>query len=122
MADTKFPAAAWTVLDSPADAGWSVEALDGARRFSESIQTAALMVVEGGRVVAQWGDVARRYKCHSIRKSLLSALYGLHLESGAIDLAKTLAVREASHQTYSLRITAATPSSRRRSGRACRAC
>jgi CubicO group peptidase (beta-lactamase class C family) len=90
-AAAKFPAAAWTVLDSPSDAGWSVEALDGARRFSESIQTAALMVVEGGRVVAQWGDVARRYKCHSIRKSLLSALYGLHVENGTIDLAKTLA-------------------------------
>jgi CubicO group peptidase (beta-lactamase class C family) len=49
------------------------------------------MIVENGEVVAQWGDVERRYKCHSIRKSLLSALIGLHVETGAIDLGRTLA-------------------------------
>jgi CubicO group peptidase (beta-lactamase class C family) len=48
------------------------------------------MVVHGGEVVAQWGDVEKRYKCHSIRKSLLSALIGLHVEAGVIPLGKTL--------------------------------
>lgn len=62
-----------------------------ARAFAESIGTAALMVVQGGDVIAQWGDLEKRYKCHSIRKSLLSALIGLHVEGGAIDLGKTLA-------------------------------
>jgi CubicO group peptidase (beta-lactamase class C family) len=48
------------------------------------------MIVENGEVVAQWGDVERRYKCHSIRKSLLSALIGQQVEAGRIDLGKTL--------------------------------
>ena len=49
------------------------------------------MVVHRGRPVAQWGDVTARYKCHSIRKSLLSALIGLHVQEGRIDLEQPLA-------------------------------
>jgi CubicO group peptidase (beta-lactamase class C family) len=64
--------------------------LDAARRKAEEIGSAAVMIVQDGEVVAQWGDVGARYKCHSIRKSLLSALVGLHVESGAIDLGKTM--------------------------------
>ena len=70
--------------------GWDERALDEARKRSQAIGSAAVMVVAGGQVVAQWGDIERRYKCHSIRKSLLSALIGLHVETGAIDLNKTL--------------------------------
>jgi CubicO group peptidase (beta-lactamase class C family) len=78
-------------MPSPPDRSWSMQALEEARRRSEAIGSAAVMIVEGGMVVAQWGDVERRFKCHSIRKSLLSALIGIHVESGAIDLGKTLA-------------------------------
>ena len=70
--------------------GWSAPALEEARRCSEAIGSAAVLVVENGEVLAEWGDVARRYKCHSIRKSLLSALIGLHVEDGTIPLGKTL--------------------------------
>ena len=69
---------------------WSAAALEDAKRHAEAIGSAAFMVVDGGEVVTQWGDVERRYKCHSIRKSLLSALIGLHVESGAIELGKTI--------------------------------
>jgi CubicO group peptidase (beta-lactamase class C family) len=61
-----------------------------ARRRSEEIGSAAVMVVQHGKVLAQWGDVTHRYKVHSIRKSFLSALIGLHVETGAIDLGKTI--------------------------------
>lgn len=86
-----WPGAEWGAMPSPAEGGWSAQGLEEARRCSEEIGSAAVMIVEGGAVVAQWGDVERRYKCHSIRKSLLSALIGIHVESGAIDLGKTLA-------------------------------
>jgi len=69
---------------------WSAAKLDAAKRHADAIGSAAVMVVENGEVIAQWGDVERRYKCHSIRKSLLSALIGLHVETGAIDLGKSL--------------------------------
>jgi len=47
--------------------------------------------VDGGRVLAAWGDTDRRVNCHSVRKSFLSALYGIEVEKGAIDLSATMA-------------------------------
>ncbi|HEX5128719.1 MAG TPA: serine hydrolase [Usitatibacter sp.] len=85
-----WPGADWAPMPAPSDRGWSAEGLEAARRKSEEIGSAAVMIVQDGLVVAQWGDVAHRYKCHSIRKSLLSALVGLHVEDGDIDLNKTL--------------------------------
>ena len=85
-----WPQPQWEVMASPEKGGWAAAKLAQARAQADAIGSAAVMIVEGGLVVAQWGDVERRYKCHSIRKSLLSALIGLHVESGAIDLDKTL--------------------------------
>ncbi len=48
------------------------------------------MIVTGGRVVSAWGNVISRYNVHSIRKSLLSALIGIHEEAGRIDLGASL--------------------------------
>ena len=70
---------------------WSRACLEAARDYAEKIATAAVMIVHRGKPVYQWGDVAARYKCHSIRKSLLSALIGIHVEAGRIDLERTLA-------------------------------
>jgi CubicO group peptidase (beta-lactamase class C family) len=86
-----WPGVEWGIAVSPADREWDAARLEQARTYSASIGSAAVMVVQGGLVVAQWGEIERRYKCHSIRKSFLSALIGLHVESGAIDLEQTLA-------------------------------
>jgi CubicO group peptidase (beta-lactamase class C family) len=40
--------------------------------------------------VAAWGDVERRFKCHSIRKSLLSSLYGVYVTKGLLDINRSL--------------------------------
>lgn len=72
-------------------AGWSSDALERARQYASTIATAAVMIVHRGHPVYQWGDVSARYKCHSIRKSLLSALIGIHVDTGRIDLTRTLA-------------------------------
>ena len=48
------------------------------------------MVIYNGAILAQWGETSRRFMCHSIRKSLLSALYGIAVEKGAIDIDETL--------------------------------
>ena len=86
-----WPGKTWASMASPAKRGWSMAALDDARAYGDRIGSAAVMIVEGGEVVSQWGEIERRYKCHSIRKSLLSALIGLHVDTGEIDLGKTLA-------------------------------
>jgi len=62
-----------------------------ARAYFDAIDSAAVMVVYDGAVLAAWGNVQTRYMCHSVRKSLLSALYGVHVAEGRIDLDKTLA-------------------------------
>ena len=48
------------------------------------------MIVQNGVVVAEWGDVAVKSPAHSVRKSLLSALIGIAVEEGKIDLSSTL--------------------------------
>ena len=64
---------------------------DRAWRYADTVSTATVMIVQGGRVVASRGDLAHRYQCHSVRKSFLSALIGIHEEEGRIDLSRTLA-------------------------------
>lgn len=69
---------------------WSAEQLAKARAFSKELDTAAVVILQDGEVVGQWGPVALPLKCHSVRKSLLSALLGSHVKEGTIDLDKTL--------------------------------
>jgi len=48
------------------------------------------MIVTRGQVVAAWGDTARTFSTHSVRKSFMSALYGMAVAEGKIDTARTL--------------------------------
>ena len=89
-----FPGSDWAVVDDPAATGWSAGRLAEAQDCAKSIGSAALMAAHGGRVVLEWGETARRYNCHSIRKSLLSALIGIAVEDGRIDLGATLEALE----------------------------
>ncbi len=74
----------------PEERGWSAAGLARADSVAHAIGTAAWMLVDGGVVVGQWGDVTTPHRAHSVRKSLLDALYGIHVERGDIDLAATL--------------------------------
>lgn len=91
LLDDPVPGAEWRQYASPADAGFSAAGLADARAQAEAADSAAVFVVRRGHVVVAWGDVDRRFKCHSVRKSLLSALYGIHVDEGHLDLAATLA-------------------------------
>ncbi|HJN27756.1 MAG TPA: hypothetical protein QF604_07550 [Candidatus Latescibacteria bacterium] len=66
-------------------------ALAAARTFPEQINSAAVLVVYDGYVAASWGQVEHKYFAASVRKSLLSALYGIHVAEGTIELSATLA-------------------------------
>ncbi len=89
-AQEAYPGEHWDRMASPEAAGWSSEQLKAAREYSATIKTAAVMIVVRGRVLDEWGETATKYNIHSIRKSLLSALYGIHVADGRIDLSKTL--------------------------------
>jgi CubicO group peptidase (beta-lactamase class C family) len=48
------------------------------------------MIIDHGLVVSEWGDTVKKYNVHSIRKSFVSALYGIAVREGTIELARTL--------------------------------
>jgi len=75
---------------SPEDVGYSTEMLEEARQFAEESGYAAVMALCDGQVFFHWGEITRNYWCHSIRKPFLSALYGIHVEQGHLDLDATL--------------------------------
>lgn len=81
----------WLQYETPEEAGWSFEELESIRLEAEKIGSAAVMAIYKGDVLCAWGDIARRYKCHSVRKSLLSALIGIHVDQGHIRLDKSIA-------------------------------
>ena len=81
----------WEIISNSDSAGWSSKKLEEAENYSRTIQTAAVMIIFDGKLLYQWGEVARKFKLHSCRKSLMSALYGIHVDNGNIDLSETMA-------------------------------
>jgi len=75
---------------APESVGWSSAKLEEASAFAEKINSAAVMVLRDGKVFVSWGQVEKNYKLHSIRKPLLSALYGIYWGRGKIKLDATL--------------------------------
>lgn len=57
----------------------------------EQGNTDAMLVLQAGKPVFQYGDMTHRFQCHSMRKSFLSALIGQAVEEARIDLSLTLA-------------------------------
>jgi len=76
---------------SPKQAGYSADKLDSLAMYLEQSGSAAFLALHDGRVFMSWGGVETKYPIHSIRKALCSALYGIYVERGEIDLSKTLA-------------------------------
>lgn len=81
-----FPGAAWAT-------GTPAPPVTGTARAAEMLKalpTTAMMVVQGGQVVWQQGDVAEVSYLASARKSILSMLYGRAVTQGTIDLDRTV--------------------------------
>ena len=77
-AQVRYPGTSWDRAPSPESLGWSTDKLHLAKAYAATIHTAAVMIVVDGVVLDEWGDTAKRFNVHSIRKSFLSALYGIH--------------------------------------------
>src|SRR6266852_323247 len=84
------PGKHWTQAAKPEDRGWSSDGLAAAKAYADSLDTAAVVIVDDGIIVSQWGATATKFNVHSIRKSFLSALYGLAVAKGQINLNATL--------------------------------
>lgn len=84
------PEMRWSRVEKPEDAGWSLEKLAKAKQYSELIGSAAVMIIDDGQIISEWGETTRKFNVHSIRKSFLSALYGIAVAKGSINLTSTL--------------------------------
>jgi CubicO group peptidase (beta-lactamase class C family) len=89
-AQDSFPGKSWGQISSSEKTGWSKEKLGAAHAYADSIHSSAVMIVQRGEVVDQWGDIDKKILSYSVRKSLLSALYGIYCAEGAIDINQTL--------------------------------
>ena len=85
------PGAAWDRHADPASVGFAAERLQTLREFVSKLDTTAVQIVVGGRIVFEYGDTTHVSYLYSVRKSLLAMLYGRHVHNGTIRLSDTLA-------------------------------
>jgi CubicO group peptidase (beta-lactamase class C family) len=90
-ASDQYPKEAWLRVD-PALLGWSPEKLSAVRKFVETLPPSSVVVIDHGREVAEWGDATKKIKISSMRKSLLSALYGIYAPLNNFDLDASLGI------------------------------
>jgi len=91
MNSYSWPDADWNLIENPDKLGWSADKLAKVRAYSVSINSAAVLIVQNGKLIAGWGDISRNFHAHSMRKSLVNPLFGIYLNEGKIDVNKTLA-------------------------------
>ncbi len=93
---SRYPGPAWDASPASRELGWPPDLLQQAERHAHSIGSVAVTIVARGVVLAAWGETDRAFgvrsirKRRSIRKSLLSALYGVHVDAGRLDLSQSL--------------------------------
>jgi hypothetical protein len=84
------PAEHWMKYETPEQAGFSSEILKSVDSLYIKNGASALIVIYNGNVLISKGDIIRKYDCHSIRKTLISGLYGVYVSKGSIDIHKSL--------------------------------
>jgi CubicO group peptidase (beta-lactamase class C family) len=87
-ADT-YPGNSWNLAEA-ADYGWNPDKLSAAKAVFDSLDSAAVMVVHRGRLIASWGNVTEKFNAQSVRKSLLNSLIGITVDHGLLDINATL--------------------------------
>ncbi len=87
-----FPGASWSTPQKEVQVqGWSREKLKLADEYADSLRSDAYLVIHRGVLVHAYGDIGKPMNLASIRKSVLSVLYGIHVARGDIDLKQNLA-------------------------------
>jgi len=90
FAQQRYPGEHWEKASRPEALGWSSDKLKLAKEHFEKIGSAAVVIIVDGLILDEWGDTSRQFRAHSMRKSLLNAIFGIHVHEGHIDLEATL--------------------------------
>lgn len=88
--NSQNPKENWEKYKHIEQSGFSIEKLAIAKTYYDSLKSSAFLIIQNGKVVADWGDVNRRFILHSVRKGILNSLYGIYSENGTIDLNNTI--------------------------------
>jgi CubicO group peptidase (beta-lactamase class C family) len=86
-----YPDTAWIRIATPECSGFSTDGLLAVTERLSGMATTAMLAIVGGRVLFEYGDPLAVSYLASVRKSILSMLYGIQVERGVIDLDRTLA-------------------------------
>jgi len=70
--------------------GFSSQKLDRLSTFLDESGSSALILMVDGKIVFEWGKTKVKHTIHSIRKSMINALYGIKIDEGIIDTSLTL--------------------------------
>jgi CubicO group peptidase (beta-lactamase class C family) len=86
-----YPGKTWDRYSSPEAAGFSSQGIQQALDYVRTLATTSLVVVHKGRILFDYGETSELSYLASVRKSVLSMLFGKYVASGQIRLNKTLA-------------------------------
>lgn len=87
----KYPDGEWKMMKNVSDFGWSQEKLNQLYRYAiDSTNATGIIVIQSGNMIYDYGHTHELSYIASVRKSILSMLYGKYVENGTIDLSKTL--------------------------------
>lgn len=86
-----YPGKDWERIPDPAAVGWSKAGLDSVRAMLQTLPSTGFMAIYGGRVLFEYGNIDTLTYLASVRKSILSMLFGNYVASGKVNLDKTLA-------------------------------
>jgi CubicO group peptidase (beta-lactamase class C family) len=85
------PQATHQPVAAPAEpTGFSASQLDTLSAFLAKAGSSSLLLMAEGQPVYAWGKTDKRHTIHSIRKTILNALYGIKVAEGVIDTSMTI--------------------------------
>ena len=86
---TSSPNANWETV-APESVSFSSVYLNALTTFLKAHHSTSIVVAVHGKIIYQYGDTAKVSVIASVRKSVLSMLFGNYVESGKIDTQKTV--------------------------------
>jgi CubicO group peptidase (beta-lactamase class C family) len=84
-----LPGKDWQMV-SPESEGYSSKKLEALRAWLAAGPTTSMVILVHGHMIFSYGDTAKVSKIASVRKSILSMLYGKYVADNTIDINKTV--------------------------------
>lgn len=86
-----YPEEEWEMMDNVSDFGWDQEKINQLYWYAvDSTNATGIIIIQSGKMIYDYGDTHELSYIASVRKSMLSMLYGEYVENGTINLKKTL--------------------------------